>query len=70
MFDSYLLRKLLSLIGCKIIYSCEWGSFDCLYSTEDYMMCRPCHPDMSVAPPWSIATIAKLESKSCQTNHN
>ncbi|CAB4191552.1 hypothetical protein UFOVP1229_45 [uncultured Caudovirales phage] len=64
LIDSPPLRLVLSYLGYKIVYSCEWGSFDYLYSVEDVMSCRPCHPDMSVAPPWSALKIVAIGTPS------
>lgn len=62
LFDSSILRLALACFGYKIVYSCEWGSFDYLYSVEDVMSCRPCHPDMSVAPPWSELKLVAIDT--------
>lgn len=59
--DSRLERWVLKQFGYKIVYECEWGACDYLYDTLDFQMCRPCHPDMSVAPPWASLKIVSLD---------
>lgn len=53
-FDSGLLRWLLSWFDLKLVYRCEWGEYDTIYDWCDHQMGRPCHPKMSVAPPWAV----------------
>ncbi|AMV20446.1 hypothetical protein VT03_21285 [Planctomyces sp. SH-PL14] len=62
--DSRLLRWVLRRFKRKIVYTCEWGTYDTLYDSTDLGMCRPCHPDMAVAPPWSDLEIVPLETES------
>lgn len=49
----------LSQFGRKIVYACEWGEYETRYNGLDYMMTRPIHEDMSVAPPWAKRKIVK-----------
>lgn len=46
-------RRLLALLGLRIVYVCEWGTYDHRYDGIDHTMSRPIHKDMSVAPPWA-----------------
>jgi hypothetical protein len=46
-------RWLVGLFGYRIIYVSEFGTHDSRYDSVDYMMGRPIHKDMSVAPPWA-----------------
>jgi hypothetical protein len=59
-------RRLIEALGFRIVYVCEWGRYDHRYSGIDFNMCRPIHPQMSVAPPWAKRKIerhvTKLES--------
>lgn len=55
------MRWLLSLFGLRIIYECEWGTYDERYDSLDRQMMRPVHPDMSVAPPWAKRKIVRKE---------
>ncbi len=56
-----MMRWLLRQFGFRIVYVCDWGVWDTRYSAVDYMMMRPCHPAMSVAPPWAVRRIVKKE---------
>lgn len=54
-----LAKRILKMFGLKIVYMCDWGLYDTRYDSIDASMCRPIHPDMSVAPPWAKLKIAK-----------
>jgi hypothetical protein len=56
-----MIRRLLKLLGYRIIYRCEWGTYSHRYSEIDSHMCRPIHPQMSVAPPWATRHIVKFD---------
>jgi hypothetical protein len=52
------MRRLLAMLGWRIVYACEWGEYDFRYDSIDVAMSRPIHPGMSVAPPWARMKIA------------
>lgn len=56
-----LIRRLLSLLGLRIEYVCEWGRYDYRYDSIDYAVGRPIHPQMSVAPPWAKRRIVSQD---------
>lgn len=45
------MRKLLNWLGFNIQYVHAWGTWSTRYNGQDAAMCRPIHPNMSVAPP-------------------
>lgn len=47
------MKWILSLFGYRIVYVCEWGTFDHRYDSLDAAMCRPVYEGMSTAPPWA-----------------
>lgn len=53
------MRKILALLGYRIEYRCEWGTYSSRYDSIDAHMGRPIHPQMSVAPPWAKRHIVK-----------
>lgn len=59
--DCHVFRWMLRKFGKKIVYQCEWGNFDYIYSVDDLAMCRPIHENMTVAPPWANAKILNVE---------
>lgn len=54
-----MIRIILSWFGYKVLYKCEWGTYDHIYSRIDQMAGRPIHKDMRVAPPWAKITITR-----------
>lgn len=54
-----MIRRLLSLLGLRIEYVCEWGRYDHRYDSIDFTAGRPIHPQMSVAPPWAKRRIVR-----------
>lgn len=58
-----MIRWLLGKLGYDVIYVCAWGIYDERYSSLDYMMGRPVHPQMRVAPPWAKRRIVKKRKK-------
>ncbi len=50
---------MLRLFGLKIVYVCDWGTYESRYGSIDRMMTRPIHEDMSTAPPWAKMRIVK-----------
>lgn len=54
-------RRLLSWFGYRVVYVSEYGTHDYRYDGIDRTMCRPIHPDMSIAPPWSQMRIVKIK---------
>lgn len=56
-----MIDKLLSVFGFRIVYVCEWGTYDSRYDGVDHAMCRPIRKDMSVAPPWARLKIVRLK---------
>lgn len=57
-----MLRRLLSWLGYRVEYVCEWGRYDHRYDGTDFDMGRPIHQQMSVAPPWAKRRIVKDKS--------
>lgn len=49
----------IGLFGFKIVYACDWGTFDSRYDSLDRHMGRPVHKDMTVAPPWAKMKIVR-----------
>lgn len=54
-----MIRRILALLGYRIEYRCEWGTYAHRYDGADSHMGRPIHPEMSVAPPWATRHIVK-----------
>jgi hypothetical protein len=53
------IRALLSLVGYRVEYVCDWGTYEYRYDSIDRHMGRPIHQGMSVAPPWAKRRIAR-----------
>ena len=49
----------LALLGKRLIYVCDWGTYEVRYDWTDIQMSRPIHRGMAVAPPWAKACIVK-----------
>lgn len=58
--ENTFIRRLLSLIGLRVYYTCLWGEYSHRYDDIDRMMDRPRHPDMTVAPPWAKLRIGRV----------
>jgi len=54
-----MIRRLLKLLGLRIVYVCDWGTYSHRYDGIDRHMGRPIHPSMSVAPPWAKLRIER-----------
>jgi hypothetical protein len=54
-------RFLLGLLSLRICYVCEWGEYDYAYDTVDLISGRPIHEGMSVAPPWAVMRVKRVE---------
>lgn len=55
-----MIRWLLKLFGYRVVYVSEYGTHESRYDSIDYMMGRPIHENMSVAPPWAKTKIVKV----------
>lgn len=55
-----LFKWLLDKFGYRLEFYCEWGVWDSCYDSVDFMMHRPIHKGMSVAPPWAKMRIVKV----------
>lgn len=55
------MRKLLAFFGLEIVYVCAWGEYPYRYDAVDFMMSRPLHDKMSVAPYWAKMRIRKIK---------
>ena len=53
------MRRLLAIVGWRIEYVCEWGTYRSRYDAIDWHLSRPIHPHMSVAPPWAKMRIVR-----------
>lgn len=54
-----MMRRILKWFGYRIEYVCDWGVYVYRYDSLDYVMKRPIHSKMSVAPPWAKRRIVK-----------
>lgn len=59
-----MIRRLLALFGLKIVYACEWGTYDSMIPSWDLTSGCPVHKDMSCAPPWAKMKIVSKETPS------
>lgn len=50
------------LFNRKIVYVCDWGTYDTRYDSLDFQMGRPIHPDMKTAPPWAKMRIVPRDA--------
>lgn len=50
------------LFNRKIVYVCDWGTYDTRYDSLDFQMGRPIHPDMKNAPPWAKMRIVPRDA--------
>lgn len=53
------MRRLLAILGLRVEYVCDWGTYAHRYDGIDRMMGRPIHPRMGVAPPWARRQIVR-----------
>ena len=51
---------LVGLFGYRIVYVSEFGTHNSRYDSTDYMMGRPIHKNMSVAPLWAKMKLERL----------
>jgi len=54
-----LIRRALHALGLRLVYVCEWGTYDYRYDDADHHANRPIHRGMSVAPPWAKRRIVR-----------
>jgi hypothetical protein len=48
-----MIRKILALLGLRVVYVSDWGTHSHRYDSIDRHMGRPIHKQMGVAPPWA-----------------
>lgn len=54
-----MIKALIKLAGYRVVYVCDWGTYERRYGDFEYYTSYPITRDMKVAPPWAEKQIVR-----------